>query len=608
MSHKLFAVAAALLFAFSARAGITVDQGSGSSSVKPWSVTLATPTGSVAGATTVVFNAVNFGNGQVSAPVATSGVRSVSGAIRFSPSINFGSGGSLGTYKLQCSDDATNPTVWTDITGATVTVTASPLVFGYTLPATAINCLWVRAVWTNILRGSWRATAVADVSDSLAGRYFLAGSMQLNYPSINLATDKSGAHAAVWYRVSGTGTSPGTFPVADGPGTAFPVQYYSPVVVDITTNDTAATVATNTQAVLAQVRPAFQSSTDGGATWIVRNGRFRATDNSASPITYGNSLFVTVKNGAAMQSANGVDWESNTAGTPNVTINAVQWIGGAINLYVAVGGTTTANSIWTSPDGITWTAQTGAVNAAMNCLCFDGTSIVVLGAGAAVGQYSTDGTTWNTSVVPSVTYYACAWNGTTFAAVAATGTTAASDVDGQGTWTTRTQITGGWASLAAQPGPNGRFVAFQGGSTTYMTSEDGATWTSRTFAGPTVPTSVAVDSMIWDVSTGKFQTGWTRAARLASTDGLAWEQSSMYDVGLTAGRIASNGAGILAVLAYSAIDLAFTGTSTAAAAVLVSQTSNGGNAPVGAGTSGFALDQIFPPATTTMTATIITQP
>ncbi len=87
-----------------------------------------------------------------------------------------------------------------------------------------LSAPWVRLVYVSTVAGQQTITTRADVAGNLASKYFLI-------------SDAAQTHKyAVWFKVSGTGTGPS-------------VTGYTNEEVDITTADTASTVATATAAV-----------------------------------------------------------------------------------------------------------------------------------------------------------------------------------------------------------------------------------------------------------------------------------------------------------------------------------------------------------------------
>lgn len=108
-----------------------------------------------------------------------------------------------GALKLQGSNDlvlagAGTPVNWTDINGATVTISSatSSFVNGASNPIFQLSYMWIRSVWTPTSVGTQTVTTVADVSGSLNSTYFLL-------------EDAGGAHKYyVWFNINSAGVDP----------------------------------------------------------------------------------------------------------------------------------------------------------------------------------------------------------------------------------------------------------------------------------------------------------------------------------------------------------------------------------------------------------------
>lgn len=90
---------------------------------------------------------------------------------------------------------------------------------------TMLSAPWIRMRWVSTATFAQTITTVADVSKSLASKYFL------------IQTANNAINYYVWFKVSGTGVDPA-------------VAGYTGVEVDIATNDTAGTIATAVAAAL----------------------------------------------------------------------------------------------------------------------------------------------------------------------------------------------------------------------------------------------------------------------------------------------------------------------------------------------------------------------
>lgn len=197
-------------------------------------------------------------------------------------------------------------------------------------------------------------------------------------------------------------------------------------------------------------------------------------------------------------------------GTPyNYYWKSIVW-NGSIFCAVAWG------QCYTSPDGINWTIQV-VPNYYWNDVIWNGTQFCAIAQGATLAaarsMTSPDGITWTLGQMPiAATWVQIAWDGVKYIAVCnnATGELASS-ADGLA-----------WARL-------GYFAIYAGSiawgrgiwvltryssSATYFTSEDGVTWTNRTFA-------VAGYYRVGHFGGTSFATCDGINAR-TSQDGLAW--------------------------------------------------------------------------------------
>jgi hypothetical protein len=140
-----------------------------------------------------------------------------------------------------------------------------------------------------------------------------------------------------------------------------------------------------------------------GQTWTLRS---TPEANSWTGVAFnGTTLVAVASTGATFQvatSTDGITWTGRTASEANAWQD-VCWIGGSINLFVAVsqGGTHRA---MTSPDGITWTNQTTPVTLkTWGGIATNGTNQLVASAGTNSTQSimtSPDGVTWTLQTTP----------------------------------------------------------------------------------------------------------------------------------------------------------------------------------------------------------------
>ncbi|HUY02534.1 MAG TPA: hypothetical protein VMV33_04550 [Rhodocyclaceae bacterium] len=145
--------------------------------------------------------------------------------------------------------------------------------------------------------------------------------------------------------------------------------------------------------------------------------------------------------------------------------------GNIVPHYVAVGA---GGAMYSSLDGLTWTAINYAVGTNLNAATFSGTVYLAAGDGGTM-LYSTDTVNWTTRTSgTSNNIYSLTTNGSTvFVAVGANGTIITSG-DGV-TWTARSSGTS--QDLTAVRYCNGYFIAV-GKQGTLLVSSDAVTWTT----------------------------------------------------------------------------------------------------------------------------------
>lgn len=205
-----------------------------------------------------------------------------------------------------------------------------------------------------------------------------------------------------------------------------------------------------------------------------------------------------------------------------------------LKLFVSAAQSSSANSIMTSPDGISWSLQTvpynayGAVTWApeLGLLC----AVATTGYSPRV-MTSPDGVTWTSRTAAASNE----WRGIVWAPgvgggdglfVAVSGTGSGNRImtspDGI-TWTSRTNpVDNQWRSVAWSP-TLGLFAAvsiYTGDSNQVMTSSDGITWTSRT-----VPTNISWVDIVWSDSLGLFvSVSYSGSGNqvMTSPDGINW--------------------------------------------------------------------------------------
>ncbi|EEF59139.1 WD40/YVTN/BNR-like repeat-containing protein [Pedosphaera parvula] len=149
-------------------------------------------------------------------------------------------------------------------------------------------------------------------------------------------------------------------------------------------------------------------SSSDGVNWTQRSINNQTNFTYAlARVIYASGTFVAVGyNGSIYSSTNGIDWQNTQLG-PIWNFNGVAYGNGK---FVAVGdcsliaGGVTSSNVYTSPDGITWTAQHSVLiaSAANNiyAITFGGGSFKAVGQGSYL-YTSADGVSWSRSSVSS---------------------------------------------------------------------------------------------------------------------------------------------------------------------------------------------------------------
>jgi hypothetical protein len=313
----------------------------------------------------------------------------------------------------------------------------------------------------------------------------------------------------------------------------------------------------------------IHSSTDG-ITW---NTGYNAT-SVAIDIAYNGTNYVIISrsatlNGAYATSLTSVAWTQLNASIGSIaTLNRIIWVGGSINLFVAVGGSISGSGvgyIYTSPTGVTWTSRANTANAGIVDVDFDGTTLCAVHKGySATPVYyggtstSTNATSWTSTNMstggtansncafsminynPSLSRWML-WNGTTQIYLITTANLATAPTLGSATVFPQDATTT-WYSIdstynnSSVPLPSGKFPRiYHAGTNTFASAQNG-------YSGTGLVTDVRYSGLV-STNAGKY------VAPIVSVNTLWSGVATTVE-----GTYAYNGSSLLYVLADSGDD------------------------------------------------------
>ncbi len=160
---------------------------------------------------------------------------------------------------------------------------------------------------------------------------------------------------------------------------------------------------------------------DGVADWA--QSTVAGSDN-LNAVAFGAGVVVAVgAAGKILSSADGgITWTDRTG----VTANALNRVVFAAGTFVACGA---SGTIIQSTDGITWNIRTSGLSGDIFALAYNGTKFLALPTSQALNATSTDGITWATAAISSLTYLDLAGSTRTGKWVTTTGTVLGGSTD-----------------------------------------------------------------------------------------------------------------------------------------------------------------------------------
>lgn len=237
-------------------------------------------------------------------------------------------------------------------------------------------------------------------------------------------------------------------------------------------------------------------------------------------VAFGDGVLVALATNSLTYgvSTDGITWTPYVL--PNTSRRAWTSITYGGGQFVAVSDDTSAGSqVMTSPDGITWTARTSALQYGWQKVAYgNGLFIAVASTGAVTTtriMTSPDGITWTSRTHPSTSLRSVAYGNGLWVACGTTGDIMTSP-DGS-TWTSRTG--GGSGTLVdVAYGNNLWLIVYTNGGT--VRSANGTTWTLNTMPVSTGNTSVIYADTLWIVVNDNATNGRV----MTSPDGVNWTQ------------------------------------------------------------------------------------
>lgn len=249
---------------------------------------------------------------------------------------------------------------------------------------------------------------------------------------------------------------------------------------------------------------------NGGVYANLANGKFFGFENN-------NNAQTT----SYRYSTNGTSWTNGTLPLSR------KWGKAATNGSRVVVVATDVDSSAYTDNGTTWTSTSMPGASGFSDILWDGTRFLAVSVDTGSGNlsYSTDGATW-TGIDIGSGFYGIGFNGATryiAGPIASTSTarTTTSDPTVAGNWGNLTMpSTGTWISFIYG---NGTWLANRADATSYATSTNGTTWTSRTLPGTFGNNDNSSRPLFFDGYFWIMVTVSSEAVLYRSTNAITWE-------------------------------------------------------------------------------------
>lgn len=207
----------------------------------------------------------------------------------------------------------------------------------------------------------------------------------------------------------------------------------------------------------------------------------------------------------------------------------VIWVS-SLGLWVAVGATSSAGAISTSPDGKTWTSRfTSAGNQPLTSVAWNGTTLVAVGKGVSASPIvvtSTNGTSWSLASGPGgfASATQVAWDATIGLFVLVEDNGHYSTSSNGTTWTAGTTVIGSATAMwGICSNGAGTFLAVgTDGTHCVWTSTNGTTWTAQAIAGLSATALACAYSSTLSAFLVLDNSGTGKTALSSNSGGTAW--------------------------------------------------------------------------------------